>query len=48
MLLQIAVEPFLRGPIYPFIQKTTTTMERRMQSEAIQQFLTDSRRYLGR
>jgi hypothetical protein len=47
MLLQIAVEPFLHGPIYLLIRKTTT-MERRMQSEAIQQFLTDSRRYLGR
>jgi hypothetical protein len=47
MLLQIDVEPFSRGPIYLNIRKTTT-MERRMQSDAIQKFLTDSRRYLGR
>jgi hypothetical protein len=47
MLLQIGVEPFPAGPIYLRIRETTT-MERRMQSDAIQQFLVDSRRYLGR
>jgi len=47
MLLQIGVEPFGSGPIYPFMSPDAKQQETHMQSEAILKFLSDSGRYFS-
>jgi hypothetical protein len=47
-LLQIGVEPFGSGPIYPFMSPDAKRKETPMQSEAILKFLADSSRYFSR